>query len=76
MFVNLFLTFVIKIFILNIKRQGTKIPCLALSSRVQHIFDENPIPSRRIIHQHMGDSAHQFPVLNNGTAVHALDYSF
>ena len=41
-----------------------------LSCRLQHILDKYPIPSRRIIHQHMGDGAHQFAILYDGTAAH------
>ena len=42
-----------------------------LSSRIQHIFNENPVPSCRVIHQHVGHRTHQFAVLNNGAAAHA-----
>ena len=36
----------------------------------QHIFDENSVPSRWVIHQHMGHGSHQFSVLNNRRAAH------
>ena len=35
---------------------------------LQHILYKNPIPSRRIIHQHMSHRPHQLSILNNGTA--------
>ena len=42
------------------------------SRRIQHIFNENPIPSRRVIHQNVRHRPHQLAVLNNGTAAHTL----
>ncbi len=42
-----------------------------LCCRIQHIFDENAISRRRVVHQHMGDSADEFSVLNDRTAGHA-----
>ena len=43
----------------------------ASSSSVQHIFDEDAISGGGVIHKHVGHGAHQFSVLNNGTALHA-----
>ena len=73
MFNDKFLSFIVKLIISNIKRQRNKIPCLALSRCVQHIFDKNPVTPCWIIHQHMGHSSYQFAVLNNRAAAHALD---
>ena len=70
MFVNLFLSFIVKLIIPNIKRQRNKIPCLALSRCVQHIFDKNPVTSCRVIYENMGDGAYQLAVLDNGTSAH------
>ena len=42
-----------------------------LSCRIQHILNKDPIPSRRIIHQHMDDRANQFTVLNDWRTAHA-----
>ena len=39
--------------------------------RIQHIFNEDPIPRIRAVYKHMGHSAHQFAVLDDGTAAHA-----
>ena len=44
--------------------------CFELSCRIQHILDKNPVPSRRIIDQHMGHRTHQFSVLDDWTAAH------
>ena len=41
-----------------------------LSRRIQHIFNKDPVSSRRVIHQHVGHRTHQFPVLNDRTAAH------
>ena len=41
-----------------------------LRNSVQHIFNENAVPSRWVIHRHMGHRAHKFPILNNGTSSH------
>ena len=30
---------------------------MALSRRIQHILNKNPVPSGRVIHQHMGHGA-------------------
>ena len=46
---------------------------LFLCRRIQHIFDEDAISGGRIVNKDMGDGAHQFPILNDGTAGHALD---
>ena len=43
---------------------------LHLCHRIQHILDKNPISPRWIIHQNVGDSANQFPILYDGTAGH------
>ena len=43
---------------------------LRLSIAQGLIFDENAVPPCRIIHKDMGDSAYQFPVLNNRAAAH------
>ena len=46
-------------------------PCLNhLSGCIQHVFYKNPVPSRRVIHKHVGHRTHQFAVLNNRTAAH------
>ena len=37
----------------------------------QHVFNEDAVAHGRVVHQHMGHSAHQFAVLNDGTAGHA-----
>ena len=42
-----------------------------LSSRVQHVFDEDAIPRCGVIDEDMGHGPYQFPILNNGTAAHA-----
>ena len=36
-----------------------------LSRCIQHILNENPVPSRGVIHQNMRHSAHQFAVPND-----------
>ena len=38
--------------------------------RIQHIFNENPIPGIRAVDEHMGHSTHQFAILKDGTAAH------
>jgi len=42
-----------------------------LRCRFQHIFNENAIPGIRGIHQHVGNGADEFPVLDDGAAGHA-----
>ncbi len=39
----------------------------------KHIFNKNPITAGRVIHQHVGDGADEFAVLQNGAARHSLD---
>ena len=41
-----------------------------LSCRFKHVFDENSVTSRRIIHQHMSHCANKFAILNDGTSAH------
>ena len=43
-----------------------------LSRRIQHILNKNPIPSRRIIYQHMRHRSNELPILNDRAAAHAL----
>ena len=43
----------------------------ALGCSIQHIFDEDPVAGGWIVDQNMGNRAHQFAVLDNGTAAHA-----
>jgi len=43
----------------------------SLCCGIQHIFDEDAVTRRRIIHQHMGHGADQFSVLYNRRAGHA-----
>ena len=43
---------------------------LPLVCCVQHIFDEDALATGWIIYKDMGHSAHQFSILNNGTAAH------
>ena len=51
------------------KKDRGKIPLsMRLSRRLQHILNKNPVSSCWIIHQNMGNCAHQFSVLDNGTA--------
>ena len=46
-------------------------PLSFLSSRyVQHIFNKYPISPCRVIHQYMGNSAHQSAILDDRTAAH------
>jgi len=52
------------------KTTGAKAPAMHLFRCVQHIFDENPVTSGRIVHQNMGHGAHQLPVLYDRTAAH------
>lgn len=40
--------------------------------RFQHIFSKNTVSPGGVIDQHMGHSAHNFPILQNWTAGHAL----
>ena len=41
-----------------------------LSRRLQHILYKDPVSPRRVIHQHMGHSADDFAILNDGAAAH------
>ena len=61
-----------KNFYLN-EQQGHFAPVVRLSSRFQHTFNENTVPSRWIVHQHMSNRTHQLAILNDRTAAHALD---
>ena len=40
---------------------------------LQHILNKNTISPCRIIDENMSHSAHQFAILNDGAAAHALD---
>ena len=44
---------------------GALSPC-----RVEHILNEDPVPSGGIVHQNVGDCAHQASVLDDGRAGH------
>ena len=48
-------------------------PRFSLSRRIQHIFDKNSVPSRRVIYKNVRHGANQFTILNDGTAAHTLD---
>jgi len=52
------------------KKAGANAPAHKSRSCIQHIFYKNPIPSRRIVHQNISHSTHQFPILNDGAATH------
>ena len=52
------------------KRKVAEFDHFFLSCRFQHIFDKNPISPRRVIHQYMGDSTNQLPILDNRTSRH------
>ena len=52
---------------------GAKCPCQFLSRRVQHIFDEDAIARRGVVHQHMGHGADDLSILKDGAAAHSLD---
>ncbi len=41
--------------------------------RFQHIFNKNPISSRRIINQNVRYRTNNFPILQNRAAAHSLD---
>ena len=41
-----------------------------LSRRIQHIFDENPVPLRRIADKDVCDGADELSVLQNRAAAH------
>ena len=43
----------------------------SLCCGIQHIFDEDAVTRRRIIHQHMGHGADELAVLDDGAAGHA-----
>ena len=64
------LTINIKKLIRTMKKWEQYAPTKSLFRGIQHILDKNPIPPCGIIHQHMGDSAYQFPVLNDRTTGH------
>ena len=38
--------------------------------RIQHILDENAIPSRRVVDENVGHRTHQSAVLKNRAAAH------
>ena len=53
------------------KRQGQNLPPVKNSPRrIQHIFNENPIPSRRIIHKNVRHRADELAVLDDRAAAH------
>lgn len=41
-------------------------------SMIQHVFNKYPIPLLRVIHQHMCNSTHNSPVLDDGATRHPL----
>ena len=45
-------------------------PGLQLPRRLQHILDKDPVPRRRIVHQHMGHRPDQPAVLQDRAAGH------
>ena len=42
-------------------------------SMYQHVFNKDPIPSGRILHQHMCNGSDQFAVLNDWASAHPLN---
>ena len=54
---------------------GTNRPAILLSRRVQHILDQNSIPSCGGVHQDVGHGANEFSILNNRATAHSLDNS-
>ena len=44
-----------------------------LSHRLQHMLQQDAVALGGVVHQHMGDRAHQPSVLEDGAAAHALD---
>ena len=42
-----------------------------LGCRVEHVFNKDAVARCGVIDEDMGNSAHQFAILDNGTAAHA-----
>ena len=52
------------------KKNRGFLPLLNSRRRFQHIFNEDPRPSRRVVHHPMSDRAYNLAVLNDRRAAH------